>query len=169
MLENQKISFWAVVVGILMIGLGGFVWMNPVSTIIGLALYLGIVFLVSGIGYIVTSFSVQSGWVLAEGLLNLLVGLIFICNLGISTASLPIMFAFWAMFVGIMQLVTSYQMKQLDLPRWGWVLFTGILGILIAMMIIAYPLIGVFAITTMMGTYLVIYGVLAIALYITNR
>lgn len=163
--EGTGTSFWLLLIGILMIAMGGYVWFHPANAIIALAFYLGVVFLAAGVGYLLSLFSSWSGWSLALGLLNIFVGIIFLGNLGITVASIPIMFAFWALFSGIIRAVASFQLKRAGFPGWFWALISGILGVAFAFLIMSSPLIGVLTITILMGSYMIFYGILAIAEY----
>lgn len=86
----QKLSVWHLIAGIIMAALGIFVWFNPMASLVAMALYLGIVFIVVGAGYFMASFAYRSGWYLLVGFLDMLVGVIFVANLGVTAASLPI-------------------------------------------------------------------------------
>ena len=161
----QTAGFWHLFAGIIMVILGFYVWFNPVASLLGLALYIGIAFIVVGAGYFLASFSYQSGWYLLVGLLDILVGVILVANLGVTAATLPMIFALWCLAVGVIQLVTSFQLRQIGAP-WGWRLGIGILGILFAFMILIFPSIGAVTITTLMGMYIILYGAFAIAEYV---
>lgn len=78
----QKLSVWHLIAGIIMAALGIFVWFNPMASLVAMALYLGIVFIVVGAGYFMASFAYRSGWYLLVGFLDMLVGVIFVANLG---------------------------------------------------------------------------------------
>lgn len=157
-------SLWRLGIGVIMILLGLYVWFNPVASLVALALYIGIAFIVVGAGYIVSSFSYESGWELLVGLLDVLVGIVLVSNLGITAAGLPVILALWCLAVGVIQLVTSWRHGR-NGYAWGWSLTIGILGILFAFLILSYPAVGVLTITTIIGLYLVLYGVFSIAEY----
>ncbi|MDR1694073.1 MAG: DUF308 domain-containing protein [Lactobacillaceae bacterium] len=151
-------------IGIIMVCLGVYVWFHPVDTLIALALYLGVVFVAAGALYLYIAFQHNSSWHLALGLLDLLVGVIFLSNLGVTAASLPIVFALWTLFVGVIQVGEAFYRKSVSYP-WGWELAFGILGILFAFLIMAYPGIGAFTITMLMGSYIILYGLLGFIEY----
>lgn len=44
----QTAGFWHLFAGIIMVILGFYVWFNPVASLLGLALYIGIAFIVVG-------------------------------------------------------------------------------------------------------------------------
>ena len=80
--SNIKVSKSVLVFGILMILAGIFTWFNPDTALLAMALYLGIVFLLGGVGYLSAFFSYPSGGLLALGLLDIIVGVILMTNLG---------------------------------------------------------------------------------------
>ena len=166
--KSRPVSIWHLVAGVIMAALGIYVWINPVATMVALALYLGIAFIVLGVGYVTASFRFDSGWDMFVGVLDILVGVIFVGNLGVTAASLPIIFALWCLAVGVIQLVVSYKFKQAGM-NWGWTLTSGILGIVFAFLILTYPALGVITITALMGAYILLYGILEIAEYATNN
>lgn len=165
---ERNVSIWHLIAGILMAVLGVYVWFNPEVTLVALALYLGVVFIAVGVGYFIASFSFDSGWYMVVGLLDILVGVIFVANLGLTAASMPIIFALWCLAVGVIQLVVAYKFKKAGMS-WGWTLTSGVLGIIFAFLILTYPALGVITITALMGAYILLYGVLEIAEYTTNN
>ncbi len=165
--ENPA-SIWHLIGGIIMALLGIYIWFNPAVSLMALALYLGIVFIVVGAAYFMASFSFRSGWYLVVGILDILVGVVFVANLGVSAVSLPIIFALWCMAVGVVQIVTAFQFKNTGLP-WYWSLIAGILGVLFAFWILAYPALGVYTLTALMGAYILLYGMVEIIEYFSHR
>lgn len=164
----ERNSFWHLIAGVLMAALGIYVWFHPDETLVALALYLGVVFIAVGVGYFIASFSYESGWYMFVGLLDIFVGVIFVGNLGVTALTLPIIFAVWCLAVGVIQLVSSFQYRKMGAP-WTWLITSGILGIIFAFLILAYPSLGTIAITALMGTYIILYGVFEITEYLYSR
>lgn len=161
-------GFWHLAAGIIMVLLGFYIWFNPQVTLVALALYLGIAFILIGGGYFMASFSYQSGWYLVVGILDILVGAILFSNIGVTAASLPIIFAVWCLAVGVIQIVAAFEFKKMGV-QWPWLMTTGFLGIIFAFLILAYPAIGAVAITVLMGAYVFLYGVVQITEYVMNK
>lgn len=157
----KNFQFWHVLAGILMIGLGLYIWFNPVESLLALALYLGIVFIVVGGGYFVISFMYRSGWYMFLGLLDIFVGVIFVMNLNLTAVSLPWIFALWCLVVGCVQVVNAFQNRSAGWS-WSW-LISGILGIIFGFLILSYPALGAVTITALMGAYVILYGILEVA------
>lgn len=166
--DRPVIGIWHLIAGIIMAVLGIYVWFNPVVSLVALALYLGIAFIVVGAGYLAVSFSFQSGWYLLVGLLDIFVGIIFVGNLGVTAETLPIIFAVWCLAVGIVQLANAWQLRR-DGFDWGWSAGVGVLGIVFAFLILAYPVLGALTITAIMGAYILLYGLVEITEYFYAR
>ena len=151
-----------------MLILGILVWANPFSSLLAIAIYVGGIIFLLGCGYVSFSFSQYSGWYLVVGILDIFIGLIFLTNLGLTIQTLPIFFAFWFLAVGTMQISGSLEIKKLGLP-WGWSLFSGILGIILAFLILTNQAIGEFTLVLTVGFYICSYGIISIAEYFYFR
>ncbi|MDR2902748.1 MAG: DUF308 domain-containing protein [Lactobacillales bacterium] len=171
MVKGQKSggSIIGFIIGLLMIALGGFVWMHPVDALVGLAIYLGIIFIVAGVGHLAAFFSGWSGVHVALAILDLFIGILFVTNLGISALSLPFIVGLWVLFTGIIQILAALQSRVTESTFWLWTLVSGILGVLFAILIIYNPVIGMYTITVLLGTYLVLYGILTVAEALSDR
>lgn len=162
------LGVWHLLAGILMLLVGAYVWFNPVVSLVALSLYLGAALIVIGAGYIGSSLSVESGWYMFVGLLDILIGIILVANIGVTAATLPVIFALWCMAVGAAQLVSAYHLGRSDMP-WGWSLSLGVLGLVFGFLILRYPGIGAVTISTLLGLYIVLYGLLEISEFIYFR
>lgn len=162
-------TIWLMFIGVLMTALGVYVLFNPVTALIALALYLGAAFIAIGAGYIWVFTYVKSYPLLAIAIVDILVGLLFIFNPGITAATLPLIFAMWALFVGIVQIVTSFELREIGSRVWGWTLVAGVCGVLFATLILFYPLIGAITLTTFMGAALIVYGIYDVIQYLMAR
>ncbi len=170
--ETYSIShrhWWVMlIIGILSILCGIWVFRNPVESYFALAVYFSIMFIFYGIGEIINAFANQRyrnwGWGLAVGILDLLVGFLLIGNLAWAADLLPFVAGFMLMFVGISFIGQSGQMKSLHLSHWGWVLTGGILTLIFAFLIIFHPLFGIFNLIVWTGLAF-IFGGLSAVLY----
>ncbi len=158
----EKAGKWHLFTGILMVLLGIFMCFNPVETLIAVALYLGIIFVVIGAAYFMASFSVKSGWYLAIGLLDIIVGVIMISNLGLSVATLPMIFALWCLAAGAVQMMVAYQYRKAGYPS-KWLCVSGVLGVIFGILLLAYPIVGSLTLALIFGLYVILYGLADIA------
>ncbi len=159
--KNAK---WNLIAGIAMLALGLLIWFNPFGTMLALAFYIGLGFILIGAFYMMASMNVKSGWYLLVGALDLLVGLILIFNLGVTAASLPIVLALWSLAVGVIQIIGAFEVKKFALP-WKWSAIMGGVGVIFGLVILAYPIIGAVTISTVVGLYAVMFGILQLIEY----
>ena len=160
-LKNAK---WNLVAGIIMLILGVLIWFNPFGTMMALAAYIGLGFILVGAFYIMASMNIKSGWYLLVGALDVLVGLVLMFNLGVTAASLPIILAIWCLAVGIIQIIGAFEIKKFGLP-WAWSAIMGVAGLVFGLLILIYPAVGALAISTVVGLYAVMFGVLQLIEY----
>ena len=166
---TSKIRTGLVFSSIFMIIAGILTWFYPDAALLTAALYLGVMFLIGGGGYLADFYLLRSGWLLAVGLLNIIIGVILILNPGITAATLPVLLAIWILCVGVMQTVFCVDVKAEKDPSWKWIGTAGVSGIIFGLLILGYPVIGVFAISTMLGLYFFLYGCLGLAEYTEMR
>lgn len=154
---------------IFMIIAGILAWIFPDTALLAAAIYLGMMFLISGFGYLADFYLLRSGWLLAMGLLDVLVGGVLILNLGLTMDSLPTLLAVWILCVAVMQIAVSVDMKSAGNSAWKWLLLSGFVGIFFGLWILGSPLLGIFTVSTLIGFYLVLYGGLGVAEYLEMR
>ncbi len=158
-------SVWLLIIGILLILCGLYVIFNPVTALIASAMIIGLIFIVVGTGYLMVFRESESYMMLSLGILDLIIGVLFIANLGITAVNMPIIFGLWILFNGITEIVMGIEMKgRLD-TNWKILFFGGIAGVIFSLLIFAYPVIGTFVITMLIGAYLIAYGALEIVRY----
>ena len=157
-------SKWTLFAGVLMMLLGLIIWFNPFDSMLALAFYIGFTFVCVGFLYLISAYELRFGWYLLVGSFDVLVGLVLISNLGITAASLPIILALWCLTVGIIQIISSLEFKSVDLP-WKWTALMGYVGLFFGLIILMFPTVGAVAISTAMGFYAIMFGILQIVEY----
>ena len=157
-------NIWKLVAGIVMAILGVVILFNPFETMLALAFYIGFGFAAAGCFYMLSAIGIKSGWYLLVGLLDLVVGIILMANLGITAASLPIILALWSLTVGVVQLFGTGELKRIGLP-WGWSALMGVVSIGFGVLILAFPLLGAITISMVVGFYVLLFGILQLAEY----
>ena len=168
--SGYKPSRWTLVIGILLMIIGVYAWFHPATALVGLALYLGVVLVLIGVGYLIAFFGDRlSGWYLALGIIDIVVGSLFVSNLPTATAVIPFIVAIWALVVGAIQIVHAIDIRNIFPKVWGWPLVSGILGIIFALLIFYNPFAGAFAITVLLGLYLFLNGLLAVVECFSGR
>lgn len=169
-LTNNLISgtrnFWLLIIGSLLILSGLVVICNPITALMASAMFVGFMFIVIGCGYLMAFQKSESALALALGILDIIIGLVFLMNITIVTASMPVIFALWILFNGITEIVMGYQLRKTNDSDWKILFWGGICSVLFSLFVFLHPFIGSFIITTLIGIYLIVYGVFEIIRYI---
>jgi uncharacterized membrane protein HdeD (DUF308 family) len=149
--------------GIIFIFLGIYIFKFPVSGMLGLIVYGGICLLISGI--IESAFSISyrkthSGrvWQMAEGLLDIILAIILLSNLGLTAITLPFVFAFYAILTGIFWIFQSLFFKRNAYKFWTIAFSAGLFSLLIGILIFYRPVITALTIVGFIGIMFFVHG-----------
>lgn len=166
MIPIQK--WWIVTLkGLLLAGLGVWIMMTPIESLLGIVLFLGIAIFISGIFYLVGAIASrktnnQWGWYLVEGIVDIVFGLILMTNPAVTMVVLPFLVGFWAIFGGILQIGGSFSLKSLGMKTWWLVLLGGVVTAVLGWIIVMHPVISSLVITVWIGVMLLLFGLLYI-------
>lgn len=173
---KEAFKYWWLVLikGIILILLAFLVFANPVGALVGLALYIGIALMFTGVFLIAAALSLRKteegwGWRLAEGILDVVFAFILLSNPGVTAAVFPFVIGIWIMVYGIFNFADSFRVKKEGASDWWMGLLGGILTILLGYMITSNILVGAFTITFWIGLGLLIFGIINISLSMRMR
>ena len=157
--EHHRKSPWLLISSMLLLAMGIFVIFNPPAALVASALLLGSVFALIGMGYLMVFRRNRSFIYAAVGVLDILIGLVLLFNLGAAAVSMPFVFGFWCLFSGVTYLAEGLRLLDSRLPLSGLSMITGVLGILFGVLVFLHPIFGTLSITFLLGAYLIIYSV----------
>jgi len=128
---------------------------------LGIAIAIGLMFLIGGIARLVGAFSAGSfgrgTLVFIGGALTLVAGVILIGRPGLGLATLTFMLSAFLLMEGIFNFVLAFQMRP-D-KGWGWMLFSAVLSFLLGiLLLVEWPLSGLWAIGTLFGINMLFSG-----------
>lgn len=164
--NTQNRSVWLLIVGALLILCGVYVLFNPITALITSAMLVGIAFIFIGTSYLMSYRENTSYTLLAMGILDLFIGLLFLTNLGISAANMPIILGLWILFNSTISFVMGLELRHRGNKNGRFLFWSGLIGILFALLVFALPIIGTVTLTLVVGLYLIIYGLFEINRYI---
>ena len=136
LIENSKraVRYWwlLLIIGIALFVVGILIFVYPTQSYLGMSLVFGWLMLFSGILEVVLSsankhFITGRGWMLAGGIIEIILGIILIFNVALSAATLPIFLGFWLMLRGFSAIGLGGDMNAMEIPGSGWTVFSGIL------------------------------------------
>ena len=165
----QKLWWYTLLRGIILVLLAFFVFRHPVNAILGVAVYVGVSLLLTGIVQTGASFASKGvipnwGWALAGGLIDILFGFVLLSNPALTAASLPFVVGFWIIVSGIMSFADAFQSRKEGNSLWGLGMLGGALSVAIGYFIMSNILVGALTITTWMGIGFAIAGIVNIVI-----
>ena len=159
--EMRESSGATTALGVLLVFMGMVAWMSPLFSGLTIAIMIGMLMIFGGIAGTIYSFqspSFKEGiWKFLYGGLTLFFGFIILVFPGEGLGTLTIILTVFFVVEGITKIVIAFKTKPVE--GWGWVLFSGIISILFAIIIIAkWPVSGAWAVGITVGGYLLFFG-----------
>src|SRR4029450_11057851 len=147
--DIHKGTPWSIVLSVLMIAAGVLAIFSPAIAGVAVTVFFGWLLIFSGILHL--AYAWQAGrpsavvWGVLLGILYGGVGFYLLARPGAGLASLTLALAFYLAFEGVLEFVLSFQLRQL--PGSGWLLFDGIVTLVLAAIIAsAWPISSAWAI-----------------------
>ena len=104
---------------------------------------------------------------LIEGIVLVILGLIAVCVPPLATVTVEILIGWLILLSGVLGLVMTFQTR--GTPGFGWSLLSAIVGILAGIVLLMWPLSGVFSLTVMLTVFLVLEGAVSIMYALAHR
>ena len=136
-------NWWLLLLlGIAVFITGIFIFTYPGASYVALALTFAVLILVAGVVNIAlaatnSNAAVGRGWLLAGGIMELLIGLMLMIYPSVSAATLPFFLAFWLMFRSLGLIGTGSDLMSLKVPGGLWTIIVGSLLLLCSVLILA--------------------------------
>ena len=133
----RKAGGWVIVWGVALIVAGIVAIVEPAVAAVATALLLAWLFLISGIIELIYAYQQRAhdglAWKVISGLISLALGIYMLAFPIASIASLALLIGAFLFASGVSSVLLAFKLR----PRqgWGWVLFDGVLSIVIAIMI----------------------------------
>jgi uncharacterized membrane protein HdeD (DUF308 family) len=167
----KSIKYWYIplIIGILFILIGGYVFTVPLETYVTLSTLFSISFIVSGLFDIFFSIQNQKilggwGWYLVGGMSTLAIGILLIVYPSISIAFLPFVVGFALLFRSFQLLGFSFDLKELRVLNWGNTAILSILGIILSFILLDNPVFTGFSLVTITAIAFISVGISSIVL-----
>jgi uncharacterized membrane protein HdeD (DUF308 family) len=158
--------------GIIAIALGLLVWARPGISLKLLIVAFGLWALVDGIVAVWLAFEDRPqqswGWMLLDGILGIVIGLIALARPGATALGLLFLIATWAVLRGILEIIVAISLRKELQGEWR-LLVAGIISIVFGGIVFARPGAGLLAVLWIIGFYAVLYGVITVMLAFKAR
>jgi uncharacterized membrane protein HdeD (DUF308 family) len=159
--------WWAFALrGLAAIIFGVLAFVVPFITLGALVLLWGAYALVDGLFSLVAFFRTRHDhrWgLLLEGITGIAAGILAFVWTDITALVLLFLIAAWALITGVLEVIAAVRLRKVIANEW-WLILSGILSILFAVVLIVSPGTGALALIWVIGAYAIIFGVMMLAL-----
>lgn len=175
--SRQAVRYWWLLLagGVILFLIGVVVFAFPVQSYVGMAVLFGWLMLLTGVVETIvavrnTHYVTGRGWMLAWGVIEIVLGLILVFNVALSSETLPVVLGFWLLMRGFSAVGLGGDMRAVGIRGAGWTILCGILLLLCALGILFQPLVfGSTAVVVWVGLSLLLAGASAALLGLQLR
>ncbi|HYP11332.1 MAG TPA: HdeD family acid-resistance protein [Xanthobacteraceae bacterium] len=160
--------------GIILLVLGAAAIIVPVIATLAFTLFIGWLFLISGVVGLITTFWMRNApgfwWSLLSGVVGIAAGIVLILWPISGTVSLTLLLIAFFLVEGIVTLMYAFEHRAQLSGRWGWMLASGIVDLILAGIIFAgLPETATWALGLLVGINLLFGGVAMIGMALAAR
>ena len=156
----KKVTGMSIGLAVLMIMMGFLAITLPLATGIGISILVGWIVVFGGFTYVAYAFSADGAgaffWRMLIGIVYVVGGFYLVFHPGLALASLTVVLAAILIAEGVLQMIVFFQFRSL--PGSGWVLFDGIMTLLLGFLIGSWPSSSGWTIGTLVGINLLVSG-----------
>jgi uncharacterized membrane protein HdeD (DUF308 family) len=160
--------------GIILLVLGAAAIIVPVIATLAFTLFIGWLFLISGVVGLITTFWMRNApgfwWSLLSGVVGIAAGIVLILWPISGTVSLTLVLIAFFLVEGIVTLMYAFEHRAQLSGRWGWMLASGIVDLILAGIIFAgLPETATWALGLLVGINLLFGGAAMIGMALAAR
>lgn len=166
--------WWAMLIrGIAAVLFGILALFLPRLTLLVLIAIFGAWALIDGIFAIVSALRTPESagrrvWLLVEGIVSILAGLIAFFRPGITALVVLYFIAGWAIVTGILEIVQAVELRRVIRNEWLLIL-GGVASVIFGILLAIFPAAGLLTVVWLIGIYSIIFGSLLIGLSLRLR
>jgi len=170
--DIHKATTWSIVLSVLMIAAGVLAIFSPAIAGVAVTVFFGWLLIFSGMLHL--AYAWQAGraaavvWEILVGMLYGSIGVYLLARPVAGLESLTLALAIYLVTEGVLEFVLAFQLRPL--PGSGWLLFDGIVTLVLAAMIgSAWPISSVWAVGTLVGVSMFFSGITRLMLSVAVR
>jgi uncharacterized membrane protein HdeD (DUF308 family) len=163
---------WSIVLSIFLIVAGLLAIAMPLAAAIAVNIFVAWMLMFSGAAHLVFALQRRHSrgfiWQLLLGILYAFIGAYILINPALGLVSLALAIAAYLLLEGVLEIVLAFQIKPVR--AWGWLLFDGILTLVVALMIWrAWPAGSELVVAILVGISMLFSGVSRLMLSLAAR
>ena len=160
--------------GIILVILGILAIIIPPLATIGITIFIGWLFLISGIAGLITTFGARQApgfwWSLLSAILGIAAGIVLLAWPVSGAVSLTLLLIVFFVIEGVLSIMYALEHKRELTGQWGWMLFSGIIDLILAAIIFAgLPGTAAWALGLLVGINMLFGGSSMIAIALHGR
>ena len=160
--------------GIILVILGILAIIIPPLATIGITIFIGWLFLISGIAGLITTFGARHApgfwWSLLSAILGIAAGIVLLVWPVSGAVSLTLLLIVFFVIEGVLSIMYALEHKRELTGQWGWMLFSGIIDLILAAIIFAgLPGTAAWALGLLVGINMLFGGSSMIAIALHGR
>lgn len=156
--------------GVLFLIAGIFVFLHPDAGLVTMALLFAVIAVMHGITAIAGFFRLRqylprASWlVLVAGILDVVLGLLFLFNVPAGIVGITMLFSIWFMVDTIANLATVSHLRALGVGWFALSLILDVLSLVFAVLMFMQPVVAAVSFAMLVGIYLCLFGINAIVI-----
>lgn len=156
----KRHSIWYLIQGCLMVVGGIAALLHPLLSSLAVIVFLGWLLIISGVVQaigLIGARHVPHFWLqLISVGLAVVIGYLFIRSPGEALVTLTLLLIVFFMIEGISKIIFALTIRPL--PNWGWVLASGVIGVLLSVYLLSVPLVADWLLGLLVGVLLITEG-----------
>ncbi len=165
-MHKQNVGFRLVllIAGVLLLAAGLMMAMSPAATMRAISILLGLILIIAGGVDLAVYLGFRRllcgvGWMLASGLVTLLLGVLVLFNKWITAVTVPVLFSVWILFAGAATAVRALDLHHFHMRSWLLYLILGLLQVVLGIVALFQPLAAATLVSILVGVQLMLRGV----------
>lgn len=166
--SRRGFDWWSLLLGILLVILSIMVLKDPSQTLSLITLFVAIGAIVRGVYElwfrqgIKNILGINSGWLMAMGIIDILIGVVFMFNRNFGSTVIAIIFAVWFLLDSIGDLRVASVFREFHRGYYWLLVVLYILQIILAVLMLLVPALSALSIVWLIAFYLMVAGVVKI-------
>lgn len=163
----RKLGRNSIIMSIILLVFGLFMFIKPISTINVLMMIFGILLVIDGLLHLVSYFSIKNEYrffssELAQAIIYIILGFLLVCNYNTISSFLPIILGIWIVVDSIFKLQIALNIRDIYDSHWGILLAMSIINALLGAVILINPFESLALLTMCCGAILMIVELISI-------